>query len=497
MKIHKSAIESPVSERRRWRALVVVCFGQLMIVLDSTIVNVALPSIQRDLHFSQADLTWVVNAYLITYGSLLLLAGRAGDLFGRKKVFLAGVAVFTAASVLSGFAYDPAVLVAARFLQGAGGALSAGVILALIITGFPKPVERAQAMSVFTFVLAGGGSLGLLAGGLLTESINWHWIFFINLPIGVATFVAGAALIDETAGAGLRQRVDVAGSILVTAAMVLGVYAIVTAAQYGWATTHTLGFGAAAVGLLAAFLALEARIENPILPLRILRLRSLTGASAARAMLATGMFATFFMGALYLQHVKGYNSLGTGLAFLPSTLTLGVLSTGITARLMRSFGPRAMLIPGLATITTALALLATADMNASYFPGIFGGYLLFGIGAGMSFMPLMTIMMAEVPMADAGVASGVANVTMQVGAALGLAALGTISTDYSRTLIGQGQTVVSALAGGYQLGFAIAAACVATALVIVVVVLRSPARVWVERPLAQPGPAAAEEAQAA
>src|SRR5467141_1941403 len=281
MKIHKSAIKPQVSERRRWLALVVVCFGQLMIVLDSTIVNVALPSIQRDLHFSQADLTWVVNSYLITYGSLLLLAGRAGDLIGRKRVFLAGVAVFTAASVLSGIAYDPAVLVAARFLQGAGGALSAGVILALIITGFPKPVERAQAMSVFTFVLAGGGSLGLLAGGLLTQSINWHWIFFINLPIGVATFVAGAALIDETAGAGLRQRVDVVGSILVTAAMVLGVYAIVTAAQYGWASAHTVGFGGAAIGLLATFLALEARIENPILPLRILRLRSLTGASAA------------------------------------------------------------------------------------------------------------------------------------------------------------------------------------------------------------------------
>jgi EmrB/QacA subfamily drug resistance transporter len=497
MKIHKSAIQPPARDRRRWLALVVVCFGQLMIVLDSTIVNVALPSIQRDLHFSQADLTWVVNAYLITYGSLLLLAGRAGDLFGRKKVFLAGVAVFTAASVISGFAYDPAVLVVARFLQGAGGALSAGVILALIVTGFPKPVERAQAMSVFTFVLAGGGSLGLLAGGLLTESINWHWIFFINLPIGVATFVAGAALIDETAGAGLRQRVDVAGSILVTAAMVLGVYAIVTAAQFGWASAHTFGFGGAAVGLLAAFLALEARIDNPILPLRILRLRSLTGASAARAMLATGMFATFFMGALYLQHVRGYNALGTGLAFLPSTLTLGVLSTGITARLMHSFGPRAMLIPGLATITVALALLATADVNAGYFPGIFGGYLLFGIGAGMSFMPLMTIMMAEVPMADAGVASGVANVTMQVGAALGLAALGTISTDYSRTLVAQGQTAVSALAGGYQLGFAIAAACVATALVIVVVALRSPARVRVQRPLAQTGSTPADDAQAA
>jgi len=455
-------------------ALIVVCFGQLMIVLDSTIVNVALPSIQRDLRFSQAELTWVVNAYLITYGSLLLLAGRAGDLFGRKKVFLAGVVVFTAASVLSGFAYDPATLVVARFLQGAGGALSAGVILALIVTGFPRPVERAQAMSVFTFVIAGGGSIGLLAGGLLTEWINWHWIFFINLPIGVATFVAGAALIDETEGIGVGKGLDIAGSLLVTAATVLGIYAIVTTGQYGWGSAHTLGLVAAAAGLLVAFFVLESRLENPILPLRILRLRSLTGASAARAMLATGMFTTFFLGALYLQHVKGYSAFGTGLAFLPSTAALGVLSLGVTARLMRSFGPRALLIPGLVTITTALVLLAGADQGAAYFPGIFGAYLLFGIGAGMSFMPLMTIMMAEVPAADAGIASGVANVTMQVGAAFGLAALGTISADHSKALVAQGQSVLNALTSGYQLGFAIAAACVAVGLLIVVVVLRSP-----------------------
>src|SRR5713101_4454936 len=464
MKIHSSALRP---DPRRWLALIVVCFGQLMIVLDSTIVNVALPSIQRDLHFSQADLTWVVNAYLITYGSLLLLAGRAGDLIGRKRVFLAGVVVFTVASVLSGFAQSPTELVVARFLQGAGGALSAGVILALIVTGFPKPVERAQAMSIFTFVIAGGGSLGLLAGGLLTESINWHWIFFINLPIGLATFVAGVRLIDETDGIGIGRGVDVTGSILVTAAMVLGVYAIVTAATFGWTSPHTLGFGGAAAGLLVAFLVFESRLENPILPLRILRLRSLTGASAVRAMLATGMFTTFFLGALYLQHVKGYTAPGTGLAFLPST------------------------------IAVALALMATADSGAGYFPGIFGSYLLFGIGAGMSFMPLMTIMMAEVPMADAGVASGVANVSMQVGAALGLAALGTISADHSRSLAAQGASVVSALTGGYQLGFAIAAVCVATALVLVVVVLRSPVRVRVQRPMTSPEPANEDESEAA
>jgi len=308
----------------------------------------------------------------------------------------------------------------------------------------------------------------------LTEWINWHWIFFINLPIGIATFAAGAALIDETAGIGLGKGVDVWGSVLVTAATVLGIYAIVTAAEFGWASAHTVGLVAAAIGLLVAFFVLESRLENPILPLRVLRLRSLVGASAARTMLATGMFTTFFLGALYLQHVKGYTAFGTGLAFLPATVATGVLSLGISARLMRTFGPRALLIPGLMTITTALVLLATSDLHAAYFPNIFGGYLLFGIGGGLSFMPLMTIMMAEVPVADAGIASGVANVTMQVGAAFGLAALGTISADHTKALAVQGQSVVSALTGGYQLGFAIAAACVAAGLLIVLIVLRSP-----------------------
>jgi EmrB/QacA subfamily drug resistance transporter len=465
-------IPSPASTRRRWLALVVICFGQFMIVLDSTIVNVALASIQRDLHFTQADLTWVVNAYLITFGSLLLLAGRAGDLIGRKKVFLGGVVLFTAASVLCGLAQDPAALIAARFLQGAGGALSSGVILALIVTGFPKPVERAQAMSVFTFVIAGGGSIGLLAGGLLTEMVNWHWIFFINLPVGVATFWLGAVLIDETEGIGLRQGVDIVGSVLVTAAMVLGVYAIVTAAEYGWVSVHTLGFGGAAVALLASFLVLEGRIKNPIMPLRILRIRSLIGASVARAMLATGMFATFFLGTLYLQQVRGYSAVGTGLAFLPWSVSLGVLSLGITARLMHRFGPRRILIPGMVAIVVALALMANAGENASYFPMLFGAYLLFGIGAGTSFMPLITIAMSEVPPQDAGLASGIANVTMQISAAIGLAALGTISSGHSAALAAQGYSLSSALTGGYQLSFGIAAACVAVGLLVVLVVLR-------------------------
>jgi len=473
MKINYSIAEPRFGDRQRWLALVVICFGQLMIVLDSTIVNVALPAIQHDLHFTQANLTWVVNGYLIAYGSLLLLAGRAGDLIGRKRVFLAGVVVFTVASGLDGLAVDSTTLIAARLLQGVGGAMSAGVILALIVTGFPKPQERAQAMSIFMFVIAGGGSLGLLAGGTLTQLINWHWIFFINVPIGAGTMLLGSWLIEENDSLGLRRGVDVVGSILVSAAMVTGIYAIVTAAEMGWMSAHTLGFGGVAVILLASFFVVEARIENPILPLRILRLRSLTGASGARGLVAIGMFTTFFLGALYLQHVKGYSAFNTGLAFLPSTLTLGLLSLGISARLMRSFGPRALLIPGLATITVALLLMATADQSTAYFPGIFGAYLLFGIGAGMTFMPLTTIMMSEIPATDAGVASGVGNVTMQVGGAFGLAAVGTITADHTHTLVAQGHSLAGALMAGYQLGFGIAAACVAAGLVIVLVVLRT------------------------
>jgi len=464
------------SDRRRWIALVVVCFGQLMIVLDSTIVNVALSSIQRDLHFSQAGLTWVVNAYLITYGSFVLLAGRAGDLVGRKKVFLTGVFLFTAASVLCGFAQDPGLLIAGRFLQGAGAALSAGVVIALIVTGFTEPGERAQAMSVFTFTIAGGGSLGLLAGGLLTQWTNWHWIFFINLPIGVATLLVGRALIEENEGLGLRQGVDVLGSILVSAALAVGVYAIVTSAEFGWASAHTLGLGGAAVALLAAFVWLEARLENPILPLRILRIRSLTGASAARALLATGMFTTFFIGALFLQHVRGYSAFGTGLAFLPTTLALAGLSLGVTARLMRRFGPHRILAAGLLLVVAALTLLAGAGDQAGYFPRLFAAYVLFGIGAGSSFMPLTIIAMAEVPAVDAGLAAGISNVTMQISAAIGLAAVGTISSNHSQALAAQGHPFADALTGGYQLAFAIAAACVAVGLLVVLVVLRSPRR---------------------
>jgi EmrB/QacA subfamily drug resistance transporter len=461
-------------DRRRWFALVVVCLAQLMNALDATIVNVALPSIQRDLQFTQANLTWVVNAYLITFGSFLLLAGRLGDLVGRKRVFLSGVVLFTLASAMCSLAHDQASLIAARFVQGIGGAVSSSVIVAIIVTEFPEPLARARAMSTYVFVAVGGGSIGLLVGGALTQSINWHWIFLINLPIGLVALLLGAALIEENEGIGLRQGVDVAGSILVTAAALLGIYAIVGSTEHGWASAQTLGFGATAIALLGAFLLLEARIPNPIMPLRILRLGSLTGSSAVRGFAASGIFASFFIGVLYLEHVLGYSPTRTGLAFLPQTLAVAALSLGLTARLTQRFGPRPTLVGGLLAMIAGLLLLARAGEHASYFPDLVVAFLMLGIGGGASFMPLLTMAMAEVPRHDAGLASGIINVSMQISAAIGVAALGAISADRTRGLLGQGYSLHSSLLGGYDLAFTIAAACVASGLLASLVVLRSP-----------------------
>ena len=460
------------SNLRRWMALVVVCFGQLMIILDSTIVNVALPSIQRDLGFSQANLTWVVNAYLITFGSFLLLAGRLGDLFGRRLVFLVGVFFFTVASVGLGFAPDADSLIAGRFLQGLGASLASGVIIAIIVTEFTQPAERAQAMSVFALVIAGGGSLGLLAGGAITQFVNWHWIFFINLPIGLVTLPLGAWLIRENKGAGIGDGVDLVGAVLVTTALMAGIYAIVTAADNGWGSLHTIAFGGVSLILLAVFTGYERLIRNPILPLRVLANRSLTGASAARALLFTGISTAFFIGVLNFQHLHGYSAFETGLAFLPMTVVLGILSAGVTARLMARVGPRRVLLFGTTTLATALTAVALADSNASYFPWLLSAYMLFGLGAGTSFLPLLTIAMSEIGPAEAGLASGFSNALQQVGGALGLAVVATLSTNQTAGLLASGETVRAALAGGYQLGFVLGAAAVAIALVLVLTVLR-------------------------
>jgi EmrB/QacA subfamily drug resistance transporter len=462
-------------ERRRWIALGVLCLGQLMMVLDATIVNVALPSIQHDLHFSQGNLTWVMNGYLITFGGFLLLAGRLGDLVGRKKVFLSGLVLFIAASVLCGVADSQAMLIGARLLQGVGGAIASSVILAIIVTEFPGAAERAKAMGMYAFVSAGGGSIGLLAGGALTQSLDWHWIFFVNVPIGVATLLLGSALIDENEGIGLAGGVDVLGSFLITAATVLGAYAIVKSSEFGLFSARTLGVGGASLALLAAFFVLESRISNPIMPLRILRLRMLMGSSLVRGLLVTGMFSAFFLGSLYLERVLGYDAIETGLAFMPLTVAIGVMSIGVSARAMARFGALRTLTVGLATIALGLLVLAGEGMHASYFPGLFFAFLLIGLGAGGSFMPLLTVGMADVPPRDAGLASGIINVSVQLFGAIGLATLGTIATDHTKALSAQGYSLDSALTGGYHLAYLVGAGAVAVGVLAALLVLRPPA----------------------
>jgi EmrB/QacA subfamily drug resistance transporter len=468
----KTALLSLSSARRRWIALGVVCLAQLMNVLDTTIVNVALPSIQHDLGFTQGSLTWVINAFLITFGSFLLLAGRLGDLFGRRRVFLIGVGVFTVASALCGLAPDQGVLIAARFIQGLGAALSASVILAIVATEFPQAGERARAMSAYVFVSVAGGSLGLLAGGVLTQALNWHWIFFVNMPIGIATIVLGRALIPRDVAPAASQSIDWLGSILVTVALMSGVYAIVEASSHGWGSTQVLGFGAGSLTLLGAFVALESRIANPIMPLRILRLRGLVGSSIVRAFLVTGMYSTFFLGTLYLEHVLHYSAVSTGAAFLPWTVTVALLSLGVTARLVSRFGAVRVLVCGLGAMIGGLALLLTTGPHTAFFPTLFFAYFTIGLGAGTSFMPLLTIAMADVPAADAGLGSGIINASQQVAGALGLALLGTLATSHTKALAVSGDGVTSSLVGGYHLAFAIGAVCLAVGIVLALVLLR-------------------------
>ena len=450
----------------------VVCLGMFMNALDSSIVNVALPAIQKDLHFSQSSLTWVVDAYLITFGSFLLMAGRLGDLVGRKLVFLSGIALFTASSIACGLAHSQTLLIVGRFVQGMGGALSSSVIIAIIVTEFPEPAERARAMSAYIFVAVGGGSIGLLVGGVLTQALNWHWIFFINVPIGVATFILGRLLIDENIGLGIRNGVDITGSILVTLALMSGIFAIIEVTQYGWLSVHTLGFGGAAIVLLVAFFVLESRLENPIMPLRILRISTLTNSSIIRGFLATGMYTTFFLGALYLENVLGYSPIRTGLAFLPISLMMGALSAGITARLVARFGNKRVLLPGMVAATVGLLLLTRVGPDANFVTAVFPAFLLIGFGAGTSFMPLLSIAMADVPTEDAGLGSGIVNVSMQMSAALGLAVLGTIATNHSKTLESAGASVPDALTKGYELSFLIAAICVGVGTVVALVLLK-------------------------
>ncbi len=471
----KTPTETAASERRRWIALAVLCLGQLMMVLDATIVNVALPSIQRELHFAQANLTWVIDGYLITFGGFLLLAGRFGDLVGRKKVFLSGLVLFVAASILCGVSDSQGMLISARLIQGIGGAIASSVILAIIVTEFPERVEQAKAMGMYAFVSAGGGSIGLLAGGALTQSLSWHWIFFVNVPIGIVALVLGWILIEENEGIGLSGGVDVLGSILITLATMLGAFAIVKSTDYGVGSARTLGTAAASLVLLASFLVVESRVANPIMPLRILRLRMLMGSSLVRGLLVTGMFSAFFLGALYLERVLGYDAIDTGLAFMPLTIAIAVMSLGVSARLIERFGAVPTLAGGLGGLIVGLLLLAAQGVHAGYFPGLFFAFLALGLGAGASFLPLLTMGMADAPPRDAGLASGIINVSVQLFGAIGLATLGTIATDHTKALSAAGHPLLASLTGGYHLAYLVAAVCVGLGVLATFVLLRPPA----------------------
>jgi EmrB/QacA subfamily drug resistance transporter len=460
------------SERRRWLALVVVCLAQLMIVLDTTIVNVALPSIQHDLHFTQGNLTWVVNAFLVSFGSFLLLAGRLGDLIGRRRIFLLGVTLFTFASLLCGAASTSTTLVAARFIQGIGAAMQASVILAIIVIEFPEPGDRARAMSAYMFTAVAGGSLGLLAGGVLTQLLSWHWIFFVNLPIGVVAVIAGRILIPADKGLGLSQGVDWLGSALVTFAIGTAVYAIVEATSHGWGSPVVLGAGTVSAALLALFVVLESRIQNPIMPLRILRLRGLVATCLTRGFLVTGMYGTWFLGTLYLEHVLHYDAIRTGLAFMPWTLTVLALSLGVTRRLVARFGPVPVMIGGMFLVALGLLDLHGIALHTDYFPRLALGFFLIGLGIGNSFMPMLMIAMADVPQQDAGLASGIVNVSQQVSGALGLAVLSTLATNHTTALISAGHSPQLALLSGYQLAYALGIGSVLLGILVAVALLR-------------------------
>jgi len=462
------------NDNTRWLALYVLCAGMLMIVLDATIVNVALPSIQDDLGFSQNNLAWVINAYMIPFGGLLLLAGRMGDLLGQRRVFLVGLTIFTTASMLCAASQSQEMLVGARFVQGFGGALASAVILGMIVTMFPQPADQAKAIGVYGFVASAGGSIGLLLGGVLTDAISWHWIFLINLPIGIAVAILARRLVANPDGIGLSAGADFPGAVLLTGSLMLGVFTILQIEKWGWVDTHTLALSAISAVLLALFVFRQSRIANPLMPLRLFRSRNVAGSNVLQALLVAGMFGMFFLGALYLQRVLGYSPLEVGFAFLPTTIVMGSLSLGFSEKLIMRFGPRTALIPGVCLVVVALLLFARAPVDGNYLIDLLPPFLLIGVGVGTSFPAIMTLAMSGATPEDAGLASGLVNTSMQVGGAIGLAVLATISSERTQSLLDEGAGKLQALNSGYHLAYLIGAGLAAIAVAIAVFVLRAP-----------------------
>lgn len=448
--------------RRRWSALAVLCLGVLMIVLDTTIVNVALPSIRADLAFSETGLVWVVNAYMLTFGGFLLLGGRLGDLYGHRRLFLAGIVLFTLASLACGLANSQGLLIAARALQGLGGAVVSAVALSLIMNIFTEPGERAKAMGVYGFVCSAGGSIGVLLGGLLTSTLSWHWIFLVNLPIGVAVYALTVALLPDVRGTA-KGTLDVAGAVTVTTALMLAVYAVVNGNEAGWGSARTLVMLGAAAVLMAVFLALEARIEHPLMPLSLFRLRNVATANVAGVLWAAAMFAWFFLSALYMQLVLGWTPMQVGLAFLPANLIMAAFSLGLSARIVMRFGIRGPLAAGLLLAAIGLALFARAPVDGSFAADVLPGMLLLGTGAGIAFNPLLLAAMSDVSPSESGLASGVVNTAFMMGGSLGLAVLASLAAARSDALTAGGAALPAALNGGYQLAFVFGAAFAAIA----------------------------------
>jgi EmrB/QacA subfamily drug resistance transporter len=432
--------------RSRGLALAVLCAASLMVVLDSSIVAVALPAIQADLGFTAAGLAWVVTAYLVAFGGLLLISGRLGDLLGRRRVFLGGLGLFTAASLVAGLASDAGVLVVSRFVQGVGGALASAVVLGMIVTMYPEPRARARAIGVYSFTQAAGASIGLIAGGALTQALSWHWTFYVNLPIGVAAMLLAVRVVEADRGTGLRAGLDVLGAVLVTAAVMLGVYAISSSA---W------GVLAVAAGLLAAFVVRQAKARTPLLPLRLFRIRAVTGANLVMVLMVAGMLGFQFVTALFLQQVLGLDALGTGVAFLPVPLVIAVASLGFADKLAARFGPRAVLLSGLGLVIVGLLLLTQVSVDSGYFTGVLPPLLVMGLGAGAAIPALMGLAMSDVPAGDAGVASGVINTTQQAGAAIGTAVLASVAASRTASLSGVDHR--EALASGFRLAYGVSA----------------------------------------
>jgi EmrB/QacA subfamily drug resistance transporter len=458
--------------RTRWLALVLLCLGDLMIVLDVTIVGVALPSIKEDLGFSDSSLAWVVNAYLLTFGGFLLLGGRLGDLFGHRRLFLVGIAVFTAASLACGLATSQAMLVGARAVQGVGGAIVSAVALSLIVTLFTEPADRAKAMGVFGFVASGGGSVGVLLGGILTDALAWHWIFLVNIPIGVAVFAFCLVVLPGGGGERTGARLDVAGAVTVTASLMVAVYAIVNGNEVGWTTAQTLGLLGLSAILLVAFLVIESRVAAPLMPLALLRLRNLAVSNVVGILWAAAMFAWFFLSALYLQLVLGYSPLEVGLAFLPGNLIMGAFSLGLSAKLVMRFGIRLPLAVGLSLAAVGLLLFARAPVDGSFVVDVLPSMILLGVGAGMAFNPVLLAAMGDVEPADAGLASGIVNTAFMMGGALGLAVLASLAAARTETLTAAGESELAALTGGYHVAFLVGALFAAGAAAIGAALLR-------------------------